>query len=103
MGCDVKIINGVSDHVHCLFNINAKRSLDEIIKMVKGASSHKINQEENLIIEKFAWEKGYDSSGVGKTELDDAFKKILNQKSLHSDPSFTVAKEINEMHAKDIE
>src|SRR5436190_3433714 len=44
MGCEVKAINGTTDHVHCLFNVNSKRSLDEIIKMVKGSSSHKINQ-----------------------------------------------------------
>src|SRR6185436_12069287 len=67
MGCEVKVINGTSDHVHCLINVNAGRSLDEIIKMVKGTTSHRINQDE-LMKKTFAWEKGYEASAVGKTE-----------------------------------
>src|SRR5215218_4054387 len=74
MGCEVKAINGTSDHVHCLFNVNSKRPLDEIIKMVKGVSSHRINQDE-LLKTRFAWEKGFESCGVGKSELKEAIQK----------------------------
>ena len=102
MGCEVKAINGTADHVHCLFNVNAKKPLDEIIKMVKGVSSHKINQV-GLMKTKFAWEKGFESCGVGKSELDNAIQKILNQKNLHADLAFTVVDEINKMHESEIE
>lgn len=97
MGCEVKVINGVADHVHCLFNVNSKRSLDEIIKMVKGATSHRINQE-GLIKKTFAWEKGYESCGVGQTELEKKVQEILNQKMIHEDLTFTVRKEIIRMY-----
>ena len=97
MGCIVKVICGTSDHVHCLINVNAKRSLDEIIKMVKGASSNKINQD-GLVNAKFAWEKGYEASSVGKSEMEEEIQKIRNQKSIHADSSVTIADEINEMH-----
>ena len=97
MGCEVKAINGVADHVHCLFNANSKRSLDEILKMVKGATSHRINQE-GLIKKTFVWEKGYEACGVGLTEMEEKVQEILNQKILHEDLSFTVAKEIILMH-----
>jgi len=97
MGCEVKAINGTDDHVHCLFNVNSKRSLDEIIKMVKGATSSRINQE-GFIETKFAWEKGYESCGIGKSELKKSFQNILNQKSIHADQLVTVADEIYRMH-----
>jgi REP element-mobilizing transposase RayT len=102
IGCEVKAINGTDDHVHCLFNINAKRSLDEIIKMVKGATSQKINQE-GFIKTKFAWEKGYEAEGIGKSELKEKIQEILNQKSIHADQSITVADEIYKMHESENE
>ena len=97
MGCEVKAINGTDDHVHCVFNVNSKKSLDEIVKMVKGSSSSRINQE-GLIENKFVWEKGYDSCGIGKSELKKKVQEILNQKSIHADLSITVADEIYRMH-----
>ena len=102
MGCELKVINGTANHVHCLFKVNSKRSLDEIIKMVKGASSHRINQVK-LINSKFAWEKGYESSSVGKSEFEKAYHDILNQKIIHEDPTISIEKEIHEMHEFEIE
>ena len=99
-GCEVKIINGFTDHVHCLFNLNPKRALDDVIKMVKGSSSHKINQSK-LSTATFAWEKGYDARGVGISEMNDKMKNILNQKNLHTDPSFTVVHEIIQMRSEE--
>jgi putative transposase len=43
-GCKVEIINGMSDHVHCLFLLNRQKSIAEVIKQIKGSSSHFINQ-----------------------------------------------------------
>ena len=44
-GCPVRIINGMSDHVHCLFLLNPQKSIAEIIKQVKGSSSHFVNEK----------------------------------------------------------
>jgi REP element-mobilizing transposase RayT len=35
MGCMVSIVNGMSDHVHCLFGINPQISITNIIKQIK--------------------------------------------------------------------
>lgn len=43
LGCHVFAINGMPDHVHCLFLINPLRSPADVIKQVKGATSHWIN------------------------------------------------------------
>jgi REP element-mobilizing transposase RayT len=101
-GCEVRVINGTSDHVHCLFRVNAKRSLDEIIKMVKGVSSHRINQV-GLIKAKFAWEKGYEPGSVGKSDFENTIEDILNQKFKHKDASITIEDEINQMHGYEVE
>jgi REP element-mobilizing transposase RayT len=63
LGCPIRISNGYHDHVHCLFLLNTKRPLDEIIQRVKGRSSHFVNSN-NLIPEKFVWQNGYRAFSV---------------------------------------
>ena len=52
-GCPVRIINGMPDHVHCLFLLNPQKAIADIVKQVKGSTSHFIN-EQDLLKEKFA-------------------------------------------------
>ncbi|MCZ2100779.1 MAG: IS200/IS605 family transposase [Chitinophagales bacterium] len=53
LDCPVSIINGMNDHIHCLFLLNPQKSISEIIKQIKGSSSHFLNQSD-LIKEKFS-------------------------------------------------
>ncbi len=46
MGCPVRIINGMPDHVHCLFLLNPQKSVSDIIKQVKGSTSHFVNEQD---------------------------------------------------------
>lgn len=50
MGCPVRIINGMPDHIHCLFLLNPQKSIADVIKQIKGSTSHFVNQN-NLISE----------------------------------------------------
>ena len=86
-GCVVKIINGMPDHVHCLFMMNAQKSPGDIIKQVKGGSSHWINQQ-NTLREKFAWQTGYAAYSVSESQLDKVFQYIKNQKLHHAKTTF---------------
>jgi len=85
--CFLKVINGMPDHVHCLFMLNKQRSISEIIKQIKGSSSHFINKN-NLIEEKFAWQTGYAAFSISESGVDNVFKYIKNQKKHHSRKSF---------------
>ncbi len=87
LGCPVRIINGMPDHVHSLFLLNAQKSISDVIKQVKGSSSHHVN-EQNLITEKFAWQTGYAAYSVSESHLEKVFQYIKNQKSHHSKKSF---------------
>jgi putative transposase len=86
-GCNVKIINGMPDHVHCLFLLNAQKSFGDIIKQVKGGSSHWLNQQNNLG-EKFAWQTGYAAYSVSESQLSKVYNYISNQKAHHAKTTF---------------
>ncbi len=82
LGCPVSIINGMPDHVHCLFLLNPQKSIADIIKQIKGSSSHFINQN-NIINEKFSWQIGYAAYSVSESGVEKVFQYIKNQKEHH--------------------
>ena len=86
-GCPVCIINGMPDHVHCLFLLNPQKAIADIVKQVKGSTSHFIN-EQDLIKEKFAWQTGYAAYSVSESVLENVFEYIKNQKQHHSKKTF---------------
>nr|WP_315197658.1 IS200/IS605 family transposase [uncultured Flavobacterium sp.] len=82
LGCPVRIINGMPDHVHVLFLLNPQKSITDVIKQIKGSSSHSINGE-NLMLEKFAWQTGFASFSVSESQLEMVYNYIKNQKQHH--------------------
>ncbi|MBA3664055.1 MAG: IS200/IS605 family transposase [Bacteroidetes bacterium] len=87
-GCPVRIINGMPDHVHLLFLQNHKMSVADIIKQVKGSSSHWVNQQD-FLSEKFAWQTGYGAFSVSESQLEKVYQYISNQKAHHAKKTFT--------------
>ncbi len=82
LGCKLKIVNGLSDHIHCLFMLDSKKSYAEVMKQIKGSSSHFIN-ENNFIFEKFAWQKGYVAFSVSDFAVEAVSEYIKKQKLKH--------------------
>jgi len=82
LGCPVRIINGMPDHIHALFLLDPKKSMADVIKQIKGSSSHSINGQ-NLILEKFAWQTGYAAYSVSESQLEIVYNYIKNQKQHH--------------------
>lgn len=87
LGCPVGIINGMPDHIHCLFLQNPQKSVADTIKQIKGSTSHYINQN-NVIHTKFAWQTGYAAFSVSESGLDKVFSYIRNQKNHHRTRTF---------------
>ena len=85
-GCGVRIINGMPDHVHCLFSLNPSFAVADVLKHVKGNSSHFVNQH-NLIEAKFAWQTGYGAFSVSESACDKVYQYIQNQKNHHKKQS----------------
>ncbi len=55
--CSVKIVNGMPDHIHCLFLLNPKKSVADVIKQIKGSCSHFVNQE-NIFLRNLRGKRG---------------------------------------------
>ncbi|WP_343705021.1 IS200/IS605 family transposase [Flavobacterium sp.] len=82
LGCPVRIINGMPDHVHVLFLQNPQKTITDIVKQIKGSSSHFMNRGE-FILEKFAWQTGFAAFSVSESQLNAVYNYIRNQKQHH--------------------
>jgi len=80
-------INGTEDHSHILFLLNPIYCPADILKNIKGETSHWINQNE-LTEEKFSWQKGYFAHSVSENEIDKISRYIDIQKEFHKQYSF---------------
>lgn len=87
LGCPVRIINFMPDHIHCLFLLSHQKSIADIIKQIKGSKSHYINRN-NLILDKFAWQTGYAAFFVSESGVDNVFQYIKSQKIHHGKKTF---------------
>ena len=83
------------DHVHCLFLLSPQKSIAEVVKQVKGSTSHWINQQEELaqyclqnVVQSFAWQTGYAAYSVSELVGDKVYQYILHQKEHHKQRSF---------------
>ena len=87
LGCPVRIINGMPDHVHCLYLLNPQKANIDVIKQVKGSTSYLIN-DQNLIKAKFSWQTGYAAYSVSESLVEKVFQYIKNQKEHHAKKTF---------------
>ena len=81
-GCYVENINGMHDHIHCLFLLTPKKSLVEVVKQIKGSSSRFVN-EHNFLQTKFIWQRGYGAFSVSESGKENVKRYIQNQKKHH--------------------
>ncbi|MCF7793750.1 MAG: IS200/IS605 family transposase [Candidatus Cloacimonetes bacterium] len=86
--CENIVINGFEEHVHSLFLLNPNKNISEIIKNIKGSSSHWINQKE-LFKVKFAWQVGFASFSVSESLVEKVSQYIKNQELHHKKMSFS--------------
>ncbi|MCX6233791.1 MAG: IS200/IS605 family transposase [Bacteroidetes bacterium] len=80
-------INGTSNHVHLLIQIPPQIALTDLVKQVKGETSHWINSQ-NLMTGKFTWQPGYSAFSVGRKNADVVKEYIYNQTEHHKKTSF---------------
>lgn len=76
-----------ADHVHTLLDLPTNLCVEDCAKLLKGSSSHHINQN-RLINTKFFWGRGYGAFSVSASQLDVVVKYIKNQEEHHRVKSF---------------
>jgi REP element-mobilizing transposase RayT len=82
--CDVLEINGTDDHVHVLLALSATVPIAEVVKRMKGVSSHFFNEvlQPNA---HFRWQGHYGAFSVSPYEVETVRAYIRNQKQHHAD------------------
>lgn len=86
--CFVKTINATTDHIHILMLLDQSVSISEVIKNIKGNSSHWIN-EKAFMKNRFAWQTGYAAFSISESMINEVELYILHQKEHHDRISFT--------------
>jgi REP element-mobilizing transposase RayT len=75
------------DHVHALIDLPTHLSIEEMMQLLKGSSSHWIN-ENTLVPGKFGWGRGYGVFSVGQSGVEEVAKYIANQEEHHRKKSW---------------
>ncbi len=80
-------VGGYIDHLHLLVDLPPTRSPSEVINLIKGESSHWIN-ENNIVRGKFVWQKRYSAFSVSASQREKVVDYILRQEEHHKKLTF---------------
>ena len=86
-GIHMKINFVNADHVHALIDLPTSLSIEETMQLLKGSSSHWIN-EQNLLPGKFGWGRGYGVFSVSQSAVSDVSAYIAGQEEHHQRKNF---------------
>jgi len=86
-GIYLDMINGYSDHCHCLISLGSNQNIEKIIQLIKGESSFCINKNQ-LTKDKFAWQDEYFAVSVSESMIESVRNYIKNQEIHHKKKSF---------------
>jgi len=87
-GIHMKINYVNPDHVHVLVDLPTRLAIEEMMHLLKGASSHWIN-ENNLLPGKFGWGRGYGIFSVSHSGVEEVSRYIARQEEHHRKRSFS--------------
>jgi REP element-mobilizing transposase RayT len=82
-----------NEHVHALINLPSDQTVEAVVRLLKGESSHWINAQ-NLADVEFSWQRGYGAFSVSSSDVGAVRAYIRNQDKHHRKKTF--AEEHNE-------
>jgi putative transposase len=82
-GCTVLALNGTEDHVHLLVSFQATITIADLVKQVKGVSSHFVNETLQPAAQ-FKWQGSYGAFTVSRWDVDKTIEYIKRQKEHHT-------------------
>jgi putative transposase len=83
MGCTVLALNGMLDHVHLVISFPATVVISDLVKQVKGVSSHFVNETLRPGAQ-FKWQGGYGAFTVSRWDLPKIIRYVKRQKEHHA-------------------
>ena len=81
------VINGTSNHIHCLFVLSRKFTISQVVEKVKKTSSKWIKTKDAKY-KSFYWQNGYGAFSISQSHVDFVKKYIANQKQHHAKSNF---------------
>jgi len=82
LGVYIYAINGWYDHIHLVVSIPPKHAVAYVVKRLKGASSHEVNQTDRIDYQ-FGWQRGYGALSLGERQRPRAEAYVADQKQHH--------------------
>ena len=76
-----------ADHVHTLIDLPTSKSIEEVVQLFKGGSSHWIN-DNRLLRGRFAWGRGYGAFSVSHSHANRVAAYIAQQEEHHRKRTF---------------
>ncbi len=83
----IDFIGGYVDHVHCLISLGTDQTIENVMRLIKGESSHWINKND-LTQGKFGWQDEYFAVSVSEANVKSVRRYIANQEEHHKAKSF---------------
>ena len=87
-GIFIDMVNGYSDHCHCLISLSSNQNIEKVAQLIKGESSFWINKN-NLTVEKFHWQDEYFAVSISESMIDQVRNYIINQEKHHLKKTFS--------------
>jgi REP element-mobilizing transposase RayT len=76
-----------ADHTHALIDLPTNLTIEQVVQLLKGSSSHWINQN-HLVKGRFAWGRGYGAFSVSHSDVSRVANYIARQEEHHRKRSF---------------
>lgn len=81
-------LDGHTEHLHCLFGLNADTSIAKTLQLLKGESAFWINKQQ-LTASKFEWADEYFAVSVSESIVDKVRAYIDGQEEHHKKVTFS--------------
>jgi putative transposase len=81
------------EHVHTLVDLPTNKCVEEVVKLLKGGSSHWVN-EKRLLRGRFSWGRGYGAFSVSHSDVARVATYIARQEEHHRKKSFNAEFEL---------
>src|SRR5215470_13287815 len=76
-----------ADHTHALIDLPTNLTIEQVVQLLKGSSSHWI-KEQKMLRGKFAWGRGYGAFSVSQSDVGRVAKYIAGQEEHHRRKTF---------------
>jgi REP element-mobilizing transposase RayT len=103
LGAEMVALGGVEDHIHLLVGLPTTLSIADLVKHVKGASSHALNEQASSKDAFFKWQGAYGACSVSPEDLGKVTEYIKHQRAHHAAGTLDPALEQSSADKKDRE